>query len=80
MTDQVNKQIEDLGLDSDEARSSPQLAAVRIERTFPEQIAQYLIPLVIRRPWQQLSTDRKGKMEGTLSRNRDAPKDATLDL
>jgi hypothetical protein len=38
--DQVNKEIEDLGLNSHYLRSPPELAAVDIERAFFEQIAQ----------------------------------------
>ena len=48
--DQVNKEIEDLGLDGHKRRSPPQLAAIRVERTFLEQIAQDFIPLVTPRP------------------------------
>jgi hypothetical protein len=32
----VNKEIEDLRLDSDKARAPPKLTAIRIERTFLE--------------------------------------------
>ena len=48
--DQVDKKIEDLGLDGHKRRTPPQLAAIRVERTFLEQIAQDFIPLFAPRP------------------------------
>jgi hypothetical protein len=52
----VNEKIEDLGFDSHKGRSPPKLAAIRIECTLLEHIAQDFIPLVARRPCNFLST------------------------
>jgi hypothetical protein len=67
--DQVDKKIEDLGLDGHGCRTPPQLAAIRVERTFLEEITQYFVPLITGRPRGDSSTAPKGKMEGTLSQN-----------
>src|SRR5262249_6136179 len=62
--DQVNKEIENLGFDSDKLRSPAQLAAIRVERTFLEQIAQYSSPFVMRRPVATVAQARQRKNGG----------------
>jgi hypothetical protein len=55
LPNQVNQEIENLGLDRHQVRSPPQLAAIRVERTILEQIAQNSIPLVTQRPRRTLA-------------------------
>ena len=73
--DQVNEKIEDLRLDRHKVGSPPELAAIRVERTLLEQIAQNFIPLVARRPAATLAQPCRGNMEGTLRQNGDDLKD-----
>ena len=52
----MNKEVEDLGLNSYKVSSPPQLAAIRVERTLLKQITQYFVPLVTGRPRGDPST------------------------
>ena len=50
MADQVDKEIEDLGLDRHQVGAPPQLAAIHVEGVFLEQIAQEFLPVRRARP------------------------------
>jgi hypothetical protein len=66
--DQVNKKIEDLGLEGHGHCTPPQLAAIHVERIFLKQIAQCFFPFFVASV-ATLAQAPKGKMEGTLSQN-----------
>ena len=69
MLDQVNQEIEHLGLDRDEAHVTAQLAAFRVERNILEQISHAGIPHVAAVRLRRQQRPRKGKMEGIESAN-----------
>jgi hypothetical protein len=50
VADQVDKKIEDLGLDGHKRRTPPQLAAIHVEGALLEQIAQDFLPVFRARP------------------------------
>jgi hypothetical protein len=64
--DQVDKEIEDLGLDSHKGRSPAQFTAIRVERTVLESIAQDPNPLFAHCPPTTVHSAAKEKWK-TLS-------------